>query len=333
MKVRAGKQASLVDCVAEMQTRWSWFINVLVEFLQRRRKYTGKILNFHSTFEVMINFPRAYVRQLSQNLLDQLSDPELRDRAEEMFNAMLQQGNAGQEELMGQMDGDDIEESSEDEEYEDLTDEIDQVYLEVRQPPTAPPLSPSPPGGPPPALPRERPSPPPAPPLAPREQGGQGGPSRAPPTRTRPTSGGSIGSEEGLGVLGSVLGSVPPTTASQVRGDGKTHTLALQMIRARQVLEGLEAHPDSSRYRNQRSKVAKMLEEAERHLREDDDVSTSYEDFLGGEMTATEKAGALKDEECDRASREKKLEEDEKKNLLAALPRGLGQNVGKAVSR
>ena len=74
-----------------------------------------------------------------------------------------------------------------------------------------------------------------------------------------------------------------------------------------------------------------MLEEAERHLREDDDVSTSYEDFLGGEMTTTEEACALKDEECDRASREKKLEEDEKKNLLAALPRGLGQKFsGKA---
>ena len=325
VEVRAGKQASLVDCIAEMQTRWNWFSSVLVDFIQRRGKYAGKVLNFHSTYDVMVNFPRAYVRQLSQNLLDQLSDPDLRGRAGEMFDTMLRQASAGQEELLNQMEGDDFEEDSEDEDYEDVADEIDRAYLEVRQPATLP-LSPPPPSASPPVLPRERPLSPLAPPLAPGEQGGQGGPSRAPLTRTRPVSGGSAGSEEGLG-----LGSVPPTTASQVRGDGKTHTLALQMIRARQVLESLDAHPDSSRYRNQRSKVAKMLEEAERHLREDDDVSTSYEDFLGGEMTTTEEACALKDEECDRASREKKLEEDEKKNLLAALPRGLGQKFsGKA---
>ena len=119
VELRAGKQASLVECLAEMRTRWNWFSSVLVDFIQRRGKYAGKVLNFHSTFDVMINFPRAYVRQLSQNLLDQLSDPDLRGRAEEIFDTMLRQAGAGQEELINQMEGDDVEEDSEDEDYED----------------------------------------------------------------------------------------------------------------------------------------------------------------------------------------------------------------------
>ena len=126
-------------------------------------------------------------------------------------------------------------------------------------------------------------------------------------------------------------GSPAPTTASQYRGDGRTDTMRLQMQRARTLLQSIPAHPDSSKYKNQRSKVEKALEEAERHLREDDDVSASYEEFLSEEMGRTEEVCALKDEEYDLASKAKRQDEEEKRNLLATLPRGLGQKFsGKA---
>ena len=65
-----------------------------------------------------------------------------------------------------------------------------------------------------------------------------------------------------------------------MRGDDKTHTLALQLQRSRTVMMSLEAKPDSTRYKAQREKVGRILALAEKHLREDSDVSVSYEGFL-----------------------------------------------------
>ena len=47
------------------------------------------------------------------------------------------------------------------------------------------------------------------------------------------------GSEEALDMVGTA------TTASQLRGDDPTHTIALQMQRSRQVLQTMVADPDS----------------------------------------------------------------------------------------
>ena len=87
----------------------------------------------------------------------------------------------------------------------------------------------------------------------------------------------------------------------------------------------LEAKPDSTRYKAQREKVGRILALAEKHLREDSDVSVSYEGFLAEEMERTEEACGVKDDEFDAAEKRKKKAEDDKKDLLATLPRGLGQ--------
>ena len=68
----------------------------------------------------------------------------------------------------------------------------------------------------------------------------------------------------------------------------------------------LEANPDSTRYKNQRDKVGKMLALAEKHLRDDQDVSESYEEFLLDEMERSEEACGIKDDEFDVAEKRKK---------------------------
>ena len=66
----------------------------------------------------------------------------------------------------------------------------------------------------------------------------------------------------------------------------------------------LVADPDSSRYKKQREKVGKLLELAEKHLRED--VSSSYEGFLQEEMDRSEDACGEKDDEFDIAEKKNK---------------------------
>ena len=99
----------------------------------------------------------------------------------------------------------------------------------------------------------------------------------------------------------------------------------LQLQRCRQVLLTMEADPNSTKYKNQREKVGKMLFLAEKHIREDPDVSASYGDFLVEVMNCTEADCAMKDDELDAAEQKKKRIEGDKKDLLATLPRGLGQ--------
>ena len=116
----------------------------------------------------------------------------------------------------------------------------------------------------------------------------------------------------------------PPSTASQWRGDDRTHSLALQLQRARQQLNSMVADPDSTKYKEQRKNVREMLRNATKHLTDDQDISQSYEEFLVDEMNQTEIDCASKDDEMDLAERRKKKVEDDKKDLLATLPRGLG---------
>ena len=90
--------------------------------------------------------------------------------------------------------------------------------------------------------------------------------------------------------------SSPASTASQYRGDDKTHSIALQLQRARQMMNSLEATTDSTEYRNRRKKVSSLISRAVEHL-SDDKVSASYEDFLAGEMGWSEEAYARTDNE------------------------------------
>ena len=325
LEIKPDKSVRLVECVKVLRTRWRWFMLALTDYFQRRRKYSDKVLNFHLDFESMIYFPHAYLQLLKLNLRDQVGDLELKKQVGELFEEMLEPVEAGVGELI-RRGGDDDEEDSgdEDEDQDDGIYEGEPGYLEVTDHgpgrptrPSAPPLSPFPP-------PVERPDQGPDEGLAQargwRGDAGAGSPQVLPQSRARHRSNESGGSGEAAAVPGSPVA----TTASQCRGDGRTDTLRLQMQRARTVLQGIPAHPDSSKYKNQRAKVEKALEEAERHLREDSDVSTSYEGFLGEEMGKAEEICALKDEEYDLATKDKKQDEEEKRNLLATLPRGLG---------
>ena len=84
------------------------------------------------------------------------------------------------------------------------------------------------------------------------------------------------------------------------------------------------ADPESTKYKMQRKKVTEMLDRAEKHLTYDQ-VSASYEELLVGEMNQAEIDCTTKDDELDLAERKKKKVEGDKRDLLATLPRGLGQ--------
>ena len=122
------------------------------------------------------------------------------------------------------------------------------------------------------------------------------------------------------------------TTASQVRGEDETHSIALQLQRSRQLLMTMTADPDSTKYRKQREKVDKMILVAEKHLRKGSGISESYGDFLVEEMTQAEDDCSRKDDELDQAEKRKKKVEGDKKDLLATLPRGLGQKFSGAAA-
>ena len=103
-----------------------------------------------------------------------------------------------------------------------------------------------------------------------------------------------------------------------------THSIALQLQRARQMLNVMVANPESTKYKMQRKKVTEMVDRAERHMIYDQ-VSTSYEELLVEEMIQAEMDCSTKDDELDLAERKKKKVEADKEDLLATLPRGLGQ--------
>ena len=322
LEVGPDKSATLIECIKNLQARWRWFISTLSDFFQRRRKYSNKTLDLHLSYTTMISFPNNYITQLGSNLIGQIVEPEWKEQMKELFGGMREQAGDDEEDLIRRGDCD--EEDSEDEDEDDGIYEGEPGYLEVtdRGPgrparPSAPPLSPLPPLV-------ERPGQGPGEDLTQarglRGGAGEGSPRVLPRSRGRRRSGGSASSGEAT----SPPGSPAPTTASQCRGDCRTDTLRLQMQRARTVLQGIPAHPDSSRYKNQRLKVEEVLKEAERHLREDSDVAASYEEFLSDEMGRTEEVCARKDEDYDLATRNKRRDEEEKRNLLATLPRGLG---------
>ena len=99
------------------------------------------------------------------------------------------------------------------------------------------------------------------------------------------------------------------TTASQLRGDDPTHTIALQLQRSRQVLQTMVADPDSTKYKTQRAKLDKMLELAEKHFR-DTSTASSYDEFLHEEMERCEHVCLAKDDEFDIADQTKKQKRD-----------------------
>ena len=141
---------------------------------------------------------------------------------------------------------------------------------------------------------------------------------------SRANSGDSWPEEEEKRDQGANRVSPPSTTASQWRGEDVTHSIALQLQRARQMLNVMVANPESTKYKMQRKKVTEMVDRAERHMIYDQ-VSTSYEELLVEEMIQAEMDCSTKDDELDLAERKKKKVEADKEDLLATLPRGLGQ--------
>ena len=83
---------------------------------------------------------------------------------------------------------------------------------------------------------------------------------------SRANSGDSWPEEEEKRDQGANRVSPPSTTASQWRGEDVTHSIALQLQRARQMLNVMVANPESTKYKMQRKKVTEMLDRAERHM-------------------------------------------------------------------
>ena len=288
----------------------------------------GRPLNVHASFQEIIAFPTAFFQCLSGNLLDQLPrEGNMASQARELLES-LANVEENEEDFLRQQALE--EEEDEDDYYEETQEYFELLADDGRPPPQVNPDHSRP------LVPETgrtvmtnehqenqlsienfsrneghlqglvAPEPPPA------TNPGVGGhrreqalPERLEGRRSRSSSGSDSAQAGGVEHRGA-----PATTASQIRGDGKTHTIALQLQRNRSVLMTLEANPDSTRYKSQREKVAKMLAEAERHLREDQDVSLSYEDVLEAAMQATEEAMATKDDEFDLATKEKKKTEN-----------------------
>ena len=350
--VEQARPADLLAYLRSIQNSWRWFFLNLVQFLRGRRKCKGKPLNIHASFEEVMEYPRAHIKCLAECWLDQVEEGPVALQMRAIFQDIIGIVELEEAEFIrltqvDDDDGDEYEEGGFGGEYLELQPEV------LQQPPVNPDY-----GG------------PPGPCVGLDGSGGGGGrrsddphprageeavralpnPLPLPPSRAREQDGGNLqilknstlrhapggsrsrSSSRGSSSTNGGRASPPATTVSQVRGDGKTHTLALQVQRARSILAGIEASPGSTRYKVQREKVRELLKEAERHLREDGkEVSRSYEEFLGMQMELSEELNAEKDDQFDKAQRANKEDEEEKRNLLATLPRGLGQKFsGKA---
>ena len=119
-------------------------------------------------------------------------------------------------------------------------------------------------------------------------------------------------------------GDSPSTSASRFRGDGVTHTLALQLQQQAQKLKMMEASPSSTSYKAQRLKVTTLMNDSERHFLAKD-VDQSYDAELGKQIEEAEHICEQKDHKLDVAQKAEKEVETQKKDLLAILPKGLGQ--------
>ena len=317
----------LLDGLRALTYRLRWFMTAVQDFFRTRRRYASGPLRLYYGYGDLMTFPRAYVQSLAENLTDQIQHGgEVTEDIEEVLRDMKDLVNQTEIELLESGDSEDEEE--EDDYYEDDPHQYFELDADLmRTPPENPdyfgaeeddpaagaeaPSAPS-------QLPDARPS-------APTRTAPHQGRRDLPDISSRIRRGRSSSNESAHSEESSRRASPPATTASQIKGDGPTHTIALQLQRSRQVLMSMEANPDSTRYKNQRDKVGKMLALAEKHLRDDQDVSSSYEEFLLEEMERSEEACGAKDDEFDIAERKKKKAEDEKKDLLATLPRGLGQ--------
>ena len=314
----------LLNCLEG--ARWSTqrFLTAVQEFCQTRERYRHVSLNRHLDYEDLMVYPRAFFQVLADNVTDQIQHQgQVSDDIETVLGQLKDLVNRSRDEVV---ESEDSENEDEDSYYEDDPHQYFDLDADAM---SNPPYNPdyrarkadSPTRFERPSATVRTPQPPPSVPARgtppQRERANHDMP------RFRRDRSSSNESARSGGVGERV--SPPATTASQVRGDDKTHTLALQLQRSRTVMMSLEAKPDSTRYKAQREKVGRILALAEKHLREDSDVSVSYEGFLAEEMERTEEACGVKDDEFDAAEKRKKKAEDDKKDLLATLPRGLGQ--------
>ena len=352
LEVDPTKMDKLGDCLQDLASKWKWFASELAGYLLICQRYQGQPLIWHENedYEGIMAFARAYLQSLSENLEDQIKGTG--GRPMELLGEMIEIASLNEEDFLKRYKDEDMEEDEDEgHDYLELDAEalrpppLNQEYLQnqarvgqVGATATAPPL-PGIQGLGVPSLPvpvqqgdslqqgglRQD-----ALPRGGLQQGGlrqdalpRGGSQRGGPEalERRVQSRHSSGSASDHGEQ-DVAASA--TTASQLRGDDPTHTIALQMQRSRQVLQTMIADPDSTKYKTQRAKVEKMLELAERHFR-DTTLVSGYDEFLHEEMNTCEQACAAKDDEFDIAEQKKKQKKEEKKDLMATLPKGAGR--------
>ena len=234
----------LLDALGVLASRVRWFMNAVRTFYQTRRRYARGPLQLYHEYEDLMIFPRAYIHTLADNLTDQIEHGgEVTEELRHVLEEMVEKVNQTETELLepGELEDDDEDDYSEEESHEYF--ELDADLM--RDPPENPdyhhvPVGDGPQADVPSAPMREVPQPPGMQILSdsPRAH------------RRRSLSHESVRSGEP-----GRQASPPATTASQIRGDGTTHTIALQLQRSRQVLQTLVADPSSSRYKKQREKV------------------------------------------------------------------------------
>ena len=338
-EVRPSKAGMLADRLEDFSAKFNWFASELATYLQLSEKYGERPLTWYGTYERIMAFPRAYLQCLSENLNDQMTKEGVDgQRAIELLREILERANLSEGDFLDRYQDDEDNDDDEEDEGHDYF-ELDAEVL--KPPPVNPGFLQAPPDEvgvrqqvPGPARAVAPASAPPHPTSQRRDFSSLLVPERQDDPPPRVLGHGSPPRERRRNLSRNSSDSGPEndeleigmaaTTASQLRGDDPTHTIALQMQRSRQVLQGIVADPDSTRYKNQRAKLERMLEMAEKHFR-DTSTSSSYDEFLSEEMERCEQACAAKDQDFDVAEKKKKQKQEEKKDLMATLPKGLGQ--------
>ena len=322
LEVDPSRMAKLGECLQDLTAKWKWFASELAAYLLICQRYRDRPLTWRENYEGIMAFTRAYLQSLAHNLDDQVDSPS-GGRAMELLGEILESANLQEEAFLKRYQDPD----NDDEEYEDEGHDYFELDAEVLRPPPVNPEYLS-------AQDRQQDSSG----LVkiqnwiPGQNGitgqngipGQNGIRRDPGLEPFARQAQSRHSSSSESEHDGVEVAAPATSASQLRGDDPTHTIALQMQRSRTVLQGIAADPDSTRYKTQRAKVEKMLELAEKHFR-DTSTSSSFDDFLHEEMDRCEQACAAKDDEFDLAEKKKKQKKEEKKDLMATLPKGAGR--------
>ena len=342
LEVDESRMAIFSGTVDELVWRWRLFGTRLVQHLLLRKKYRGRPLNLHVNYEDVMTFTGAFIKCLSANLIYQIQgDRKVHTELKANLEMLVEAVDLPEYEFISRIPVIEEEDEEDEDDASDYGEEVDRNVVGLESDALAPPNNPLVEKSP--TImrkltnssehrPRQR---------ATLQTGGRDANERfqRPTThplrrRSRSRSYDSLEEEVQGGARGPRVReedggggrpSPPATTVSQMRGEDPTHTIALQLQRCRQVLLTMVANPDSTKYKNQRAKVGTMLALAEKHLREDINVSVAYGDFLLEEMTQAEADMAMKDDELDVAEKKKKRIESDKKDLLATLPRGLGQ--------